>query len=102
MSSRPAAEIGTPLSEVDTPCLMVTRVVEQKGVVAVRRVDFGVGDVAAIVEQRLDDFARALGRKTPVGGERDDQETGRRRFEGEAQIAAMMRFCSSPACAGGA
>ena len=36
---------------------MIARVVEQKGIVAVRRVDLGVADRAAIVEQRLDDFA---------------------------------------------
>ena len=42
---------------------VVLRIVEQERVVAVRRVDLRVGDVAAVVDQRLDDLARARGGK---------------------------------------
>jgi hypothetical protein len=48
---------------------VVARVVEQEGIVAVRRGDLGVADVAPVVEQRLDDLARAGRREAPVGGE---------------------------------
>jgi hypothetical protein len=37
----------------------VARVVQQEGVMPVRRVDFGVADVAPVVEQGLDDLAAA-------------------------------------------
>ena len=36
--------------------------------------NLGVGDVAALLHQRLDDLARARRRKAPVGGERHDEE----------------------------
>jgi hypothetical protein len=45
--------------EVGAQHAVVALVVEQEGVVAVRRVDLGVADVDAVVEQRLDDLARA-------------------------------------------
>jgi len=36
---------------------VVARIVEQERVVAVRRVDLGIRDVAAVVDERLDDLA---------------------------------------------
>ena len=59
--------------------VVVARVVEQERVVAVRRVDLGVADVAPVVDQRLDDLARARRREAPVGGEADDAGTCARR-----------------------
>ena len=41
----------------------VTRVIEQKGIMPVRRVDLGIAHVTPVVEQGLDDFAAALGRR---------------------------------------
>ena len=63
---------------------VVARVVEQEGVVAVRRVDLGVADVAPVVDQRLDDLARARRREAPVGREADELEAAARRGEGRA------------------
>jgi hypothetical protein len=42
---------------------VVARVVQQEGVVAVRRVDLGVAHVDAVVDQRLDDLALRAGEK---------------------------------------
>ena len=53
--------------EVGAQHAVVARVVEQEGVVAVRRVDLGVADVEPVVDQRLDDLARARRREAPVG-----------------------------------
>jgi hypothetical protein len=50
MGERHALEVGAHHA-------VVARVVEQEGVVAVRRVDLGVADVDAVVDQRLDDLA---------------------------------------------
>jgi hypothetical protein len=54
----------------------------------VRRVDFRIGHVRAVVEQRFRDLARALGREAPVGGERDDEKsgTGFRQRAGETPV----------------
>jgi len=41
---------------------VVLRRVEQEGIVAVRREDLGVRDIAAGVDQRLDDLAGASAR----------------------------------------
>ena len=54
----------------------------------VRRDDFRVGDVAVVVDQRLDDLARARGSEAPVRGERDDEEPARRRGERPREVAA--------------
>ena len=81
-----------------TPCRgngahhrVILRRVEQERVVAVRRVDFGVGHVAPVVDQRLDDLARARRREAPVGGERDHQEAAARRRQRARQVAADAR-----------
>ena len=63
---------------------VVARIVEQEGVVAVRRVDLGVADVAPVVDQRLDDLARARRREAPVGREADELELAARRRERRA------------------
>ena len=63
---------------------VVTRVVEQERVVPVRRVDLGIADIEAVVEQRLDDLARARRREAPVGGEADELELRARAREARA------------------
>ena len=68
---------------------VVARIVEQEGVVAVRRVDLGVADVAPVVDQRLDDLARARRREAPVGREADQLEAAARRGERRGQVAAV-------------
>ena len=71
--------------EVSAQHAVVTRIVEQEGVVAMRRVDLGVAHVDAVVDQRLDDLARACRREAPVGREADQQEAVvPRRREGSA------------------
>ena len=60
--------------EVRAHHAVIARVLEQERVVAVRRLDLGVRDLGAVVDQRLDDLARALRREAPVGGEAHDQE----------------------------
>ena len=67
-------EVAGDAVEVGAHHGVVLRIVEQEGVVAVRRVDLRVGDVAAVVDQRLDDLARARRREAPVGGEGHDEE----------------------------
>ena len=57
---------------------------------AVRRVDLGIADLALVVQQGLDDFAAALGRKAPVGAEADDQKFAGRAGQRQAQIAAVV------------
>ena len=54
----------------------------------VRDHDLGVGHVAVVVDQRLDDLARARGREAPVGGERDDEEAAGRRRQRAGEAAA--------------
>ncbi len=79
MLMRPRA-CGRPLRdalEVGAHHAHVARILQQEGVVAVRRVDLGVADVAAVVQQGLDDLAAARGREAPVGGEAHQQEFGR-------------------------
>ena len=66
----------------------VLRVVEQERVVPVRRDDFRVGHVAIVVDERLDDLARAGRSEAPVGGERDDEEPARRRGQRPREVAA--------------
>ena len=68
---------------------MVARVVEQEGVVAVRRVDLGIAHVEPVVDQRLDDLARARRREAPVGREADELELAARLREGRGQVAAV-------------
>ena len=68
---------------------MVARVVEQEGVVPMRRLDLGIADVAPVVEQGLDDLARARRREAPVGREADDLEAAARRGEGAGEVAAV-------------
>ena len=67
---------------------VILRIVEQERVVAVRRDDLRVRDVAPVVDQRLHDLARARGREAPVGRERDDEEAARRRRERAREVAA--------------
>ena len=58
----------------------------------VRRVDLGVADRAAVVDQRLDDFARTRRCEPPIGGEADDQKlvvSGR--CECRGQVATVRR-----------
>ena len=55
---------------------------------AVRRIDLGVADVLAGVEQRLDDLARARRRESPVGRERHHEEP---------RHGALHRFGQAPA-----
>lgn len=66
---------------------MVAGVFEQKGVMAVRRIDFGVGHRAAVLQQASDQLARTLGRETPIGGEGHQQEVGRGRRQGARQVS---------------
>ena len=56
---------------------------------AVRRVDLGVTDVAPVVQQRLNQFPAAFGRKTPVGREAHEQEFASRAGQRLAQISAI-------------
>ena len=67
---------------------MVARIVEQKGVVPVRRVDLRIANVGAVVEQGLHDFARPLRRETPVGSERSHEEARLRRRQRHGQVVA--------------
>jgi hypothetical protein len=57
--------------------------------VAVRRIDFRIGDLAAVADQRLHDFAAALRREAPVGGEGSQEELGLGAGQRLGQIAAM-------------
>ncbi len=64
------------------------RVIHEEGVMALRGIDFRVGHSAAVGHQRLHDFARALGREAPVGGEAHQQKARLRRRQPLRQIAA--------------
>ena len=66
---------------------VVLRIVEQEGVVPVGRVDLRVTDVAAAIDQRLDDLARARRWEAPIGRERDDQELARGRGKRAREVA---------------
>ena len=55
---------------------------------AVRRHDLRIRDVAVVVDQRLDDLARARGGEPPVRGERNDEKPALRRRERLRQISA--------------
>ena len=52
----------------------VARVIQQEGIVTMRRIDFSIGDAAVILDQRLHEFTTALRCKPPVGRERDQQK----------------------------
>ena len=67
----------------------VARIVQQEGVVAVGGVDFGVGHVAAVVQQRPHDFAAAGGGKAPVGGKAHEQKARLRARQRGGQAAAV-------------
>ena len=67
---------------------VIARVVQQKRVVAVWRVNFGVAHVQFVVEQRFDNFAAALRRKAPIGAEADKLELANRARKGGAQVPA--------------
>jgi len=69
---------------------VLARVIEQEGVVAVRGVDLGVGDVAPVVEQRLDDLARARRREAPVRGDETTRKRARRMGERAGEVAAVV------------
>ena len=58
---------------------------------AVRRGDLRVRHVAPVVDERLDDLARARRREAPVGRERDDQKPARGGRERAREIAAGRR-----------
>ncbi len=45
----------------------VARIIQQEGVMAVRRVDLRLGHAALVVDQRLHDFLAARRRKAPIG-----------------------------------
>ena len=68
---------------------VIARVVEQEGIVAVRCRDLGVADVEPVVDERLDDLARARRREAPVGREADELEAAARPREGRRQVAAV-------------
>src|SRR5690606_31241250 len=53
---------------------MVARVVQQKCIVSVRRVNLGIGNRLSVLQQCLYQFARTLWRKAPVGGKRHGEE----------------------------
>jgi hypothetical protein len=46
---------------------MVPRVIEQKCIVAMRRINLGIGHLALIAKQSLDNFPTAIWRKAPIG-----------------------------------
>src|SRR5690606_27095143 len=69
---------------------VVARLVEQEGVVASRAVDLGIADVALVVQQRVGDLARTLGREAPVGGEGHHQEVGAGARQRGGQVAAVF------------
>ena len=71
---------------------MVACILEQELVMAVRRVDFGIRHVGAVVEQGAHDFARARRRKTPVGGEGHNKK---------GRLRARQRLCQTVAVIGG-
>ena len=87
-SRRPGSAFRGDALEVRAHDRQVLRIVEQERVVAVRRDDLRVRHVAVVVDQRLDDLARARRREAPVGGERDDEEPARRRRERAREVAA--------------
>src|SRR4029078_10430638 len=68
---------------------VVARVVEEEGVVAVRRLDLGIAHRMLVVEKRLDDLARACRREAPVGGEAHQLEAAARLGEGGGEVAAV-------------
>jgi len=70
---------------------VVARIVEQERIVPVRRVDLGVGHVATVVQERLDDFPRARRREAPVGSERYDEKPGARGGKGPGEIVFVRR-----------
>src|SRR5205085_4255551 len=69
---------------------VLARVVEQEGVVPVRRLDLGIAHRVVVVEQRLHELARARRREAPVGGEAHELEAALRVGERGGQIAAVL------------
>mmetsp|Transcript_6973 Transcript_6973/g.29526 ORF Transcript_6973/g.29526 Transcript_6973/m.29526 type:complete len:380 (-) Transcript_6973:1175-2314(-) len=55
-----------------------------------RCIDLRIRHLQPVVEQGLDDLARARRREAPVGREAGDEELGRGRREGARQVAAML------------
>ena len=84
-------EVTRDVVEIGAHQRVVARIVEQERVVPVRRVDFRIADVGAVVEQRFHDFARALRREAPVRGERSDEKARLCRRERARQVVAAGR-----------
>src|SRR5699024_6315628 len=68
---------------------MVARIIQQKGIVSVGCVDFGIGHWHVVAQQRLDNFVGTLGREPPVGTESYQQEMCPYMFERASQIAVV-------------
>ena len=67
----------------------VAGVIEQERIMTVGRINLGVAHVTAVVDQRFDYLAAALGAEAPVGREAHQQEFSRGAGQRHAELAAI-------------